>query len=72
MDIDGDSGVDSYEIGDDYISVLFKAGSARKYLYNYASAGSYHVENMKNLAANGDGLNSYINKNVKKNYAQKG
>lgn len=70
-DIDGDSGVDSYEIDTDSIAVLFKSGSARKYWYNYSSAGPEHVEKMKELAVNGDGLNAYINKHVKKKYAYK-
>ena len=71
LDINGDSGVEAYDTGEDYISVLFKAGSARQYLYTNTVTGTHHVENMKKLAVNGNGLNSYINRNVKKNYANK-
>jgi hypothetical protein len=68
-DIDGDSGISAYETGDDFIRVQFKTGSV--YLYTYASAGSHHIEQMKRLAASGDGLNAYINTHVKKLYARK-
>ena len=63
-DIDGDSGVLAYEFGADYIDVQFK-GTPRIYRYSYQSAGRENVETMKVLAKNGDGLNSFINKNVK-------
>lgn len=63
----GDSGVDSYEIGDDYITVKFTR-TARTYTYSYASAGRTHVEQMKSLARSGSGLNSYINKYVRNLY----
>ena len=68
-DIDGDSGVAAYEVGPDYIRVQFKDGSV--YLYTYASAGSHNIEQMKKLAAAGDGLNAFIIKNVRKRYARK-
>jgi len=66
-DIGNDSGVSSFAIGDSYIDVWFKNGS-RSYRYSYRSAGQYHVENMKRLAMAGDGLQSYINSNVKKDF----
>lgn len=62
--IGGDSGVSAYEIGTEYIKVKF-SGTGRTYTYSYRKAGVHHVENMKTLAQNGDGLNSYINKHVK-------
>jgi hypothetical protein len=68
-DIDGDSGVAGYEIGPDYIRVKFSDGSV--YLYTYASAGSNNIEEMKRLAAAGEGLNAFIIKNVRKRYAKK-
>lgn len=64
-----DSGVYSYEIGNDRIIVTFSTSST--YEYTYSSAGSQHVENMKSLATNGQGLNGYINNNVKYNYSRK-
>jgi len=65
----GDSGVYAFEIGADSIKVQFSDGAI--YLYNYASAGSYNIEQMKNLARRGDGLNSFINTTVRKGYAAK-
>lgn len=63
-DVDGDSGVLAYEPGADYIKVQFK-GTAKIYRYSYQKAGRANVETMKELAKNGNGLNSFINKNVK-------
>jgi hypothetical protein len=68
-DVDGDSGVYAYECGPDYIRVKFSNGSI--YLYTYQSAGSANIEQMKILARNGNGLNRFININVKKMYARK-
>lgn len=69
QDIDGDSGVVGYETGPDFIRVQFKDASI--YTYTYASARTQNIEQMKQLAAAGDGLNAFINKYVKKKYAQK-
>ena len=63
----GDSGVDSFEIGDDYIIVKFK-GTFKTYRYSYMKAGRHHVEQMKLLARRGSGLHAYINGNVKFKY----
>ena len=38
------------------------------YTYSYKSAGVENVEQMKKLARQGYGLNSFINKNVKYDY----
>ena len=65
----GNSGVFAYECGDDYIRVKFRDGAI--YLYNYVSAGSSNIEEMKLLAEAGQGLNSFINRNVRKRYARK-
>lgn len=65
----GDSGVESYEIGSDFIIVQFKNDGS--YLYNYHIPGSSHVERMKKLALKGKGLSTYISKTVKKKYAEK-
>jgi len=64
-----DSGVSSYEIGNDYITVKF-SGSFRTYRYSCKKAGQQHVETMKILAKSGNGLNSYINRYVKNLYDQ--
>lgn len=63
-DINNDSGIDSFEIKDVSITVLFK-GTNKLYIYSYSRAGQDHVEQMKKLALAGDGLNAYINENVK-------
>ncbi len=68
-DIDGDSGVLSYEFGADFIDVQFK-GTPKIYQYSYQSAGRENVETMKVLAKSGDGLNSYINKNARNLYVK--
>lgn len=68
-DIDNDSGVTGYEYGDDYIRVQFDSGAV--YLYSYQSAGAQNIERMKVLADTGEGLNSFINKTVRKLYARR-
>lgn len=60
----GTSGVNSFEIGNDFIRVKF-TGTSQTYTYSHRKAGSRHVENMKTLAIRGSGLNSYINQYVK-------
>lgn len=65
----GDSGIDSYNVGADRIIITFTTGAS--YEYTYHSAGVDHIENMKSLAKQGQGLNSYINKYVKKRYSRK-
>ena len=66
-DTNRDSGVESFELNETSITVKFK-GTAKTYTYSYQSAGQQHVEAMKRLALSGDGLNAYINKNVKNKY----
>lgn len=61
----GDSGVSAYEIGSDYIKVVFK-GNSKIYAYTYQIEGQKHIEKMKTLARNGNGLNSYINRYLRK------
>jgi len=68
-DINSDSGISKYKIDEDKITIEFKGGST--YLYTYTSAGSTNIEKMKLLAQNGDGLNSFINKNVRTKYEKK-
>ncbi|MDD3014704.1 MAG: hypothetical protein PHC34_13470 [Candidatus Gastranaerophilales bacterium] len=68
-DLQGDSGVIAYEDGNGYIRVKFKDGNV--YLYDDAHTGCENIAKMKILAANGDGLNSFIMKNVRKKYAKK-
>ena len=69
QDRDGDSGVAAYENGENFIRVKFKDGSI--YRYTFASAGQSNIEQMKSLAVAGDGLNSFINKFVRKSYERR-
>jgi hypothetical protein len=64
QDINGNSGIGAFEIGSDYIIVTFKDGSI--YKYSYQSAGRENIEQMKRLARKGSGLNTFINRNVRK------
>lgn len=65
--INGGSNVEAYEIGSDFIRVKF-ARTAKIYQYSYGRAGRANVEMMKELARNGAGLNSFINRHVAKLY----
>ncbi|WP_237736231.1 hypothetical protein [Lelliottia amnigena] len=65
----GDSGVQAFEFDATSITVEFPQGW--KYLYNDIKPGPQHVEEMKKLATDGAGLNGYINKFVRSNYARK-
>ena len=69
LNIDGDSNVEVYEIGADYIDVKFK-GTIKVYRYSYISAGRENVEQMKILAQRGTGLNSFIMRNVRIKYVR--
>ncbi len=63
----GRSGVVEYETGSDSIKVRF-IDSSKVYVYTYRSAGVTHVEEMKSLAENGEGLATYIARHVKELY----
>jgi hypothetical protein len=69
--LSGSSNVVSFEITEDSIHVVFKSGTHRNYLYNHVRPGQAMVDRMKNLAAQGAGLNSYISTTVKSNFAKK-
>lgn len=64
QNVNGNSGIAGYEIGDTCIQVKF-ADTGRVYCYSYESAGRENVEEMKRLAAQGYGLNSFINRRIK-------
>ena len=70
-DLSGKSGVQSYDYGDDWITVRFRLGGAYVYVYDYASTGSHHVERMKELPRLGLGLSTYISQHVRGAYARK-
>jgi len=64
--ISGASNISAYNIGPDFIDVMFNSGQV--YRYSYDSAGEDNVEEMKRLAESGSGLNSYILAYVKEDY----
>lgn len=65
----GDSGVIAFELAQGSISVQFKDGWF--YFYTDQSAGSINISEMQRLATVGQGLNSFINRVVRKSYARK-
>lgn len=65
----GDSGVVSYDLGADSITLQFKNSAV--YLYNYEKPGKEHVERMKQLAIAGSGLSTYVSQHVKNAYARR-
>jgi len=71
LNLNGNSGVASYEIAEDSIHVVFKSGADRNYLYNQSIPGKSMVDRMKALALQGHGLNTYISTVVKSGYAKK-
>ncbi|WP_243295606.1 hypothetical protein [Geothrix mesophila] len=62
----GDSGIRAFECGTDSITVEFSDGAV--YRYTYRSAGAGVIEQMKQLALRGSGLNGYINRHAKNAY----
>lgn len=69
LNLHGNSGIAAYEITSTTITVQFNDGMV--YRYSYASAGSRNIEQMKNLAIAGAGLNSFINTHTRKLYESK-
>lgn len=69
--LSGESNVVSYEITAGSIHVVFKSGAHKNYLYDSIRPGQAVVDQMKELAAQGSGLNSYISRVVKSNFARK-
>ena|SRR5690349_20923734 len=65
----GTSAVESFEIGDRSIKVRFTQGGT--YLYDQTKPGRLHVAQMIALARAGAGLATYINQQVRGNYARK-
>ena len=57
-----DSGIESYQIGDDFIRVKFKS-QPKPYKYSNSSAGKLAVDEMKSLAIDQKGLSTYISRN---------
>jgi len=58
----GDSGVQAFELGDDFIEIQFQ-GQSRRYRYTSLEIGAEDLERMKKLAIAGKGLATFINQN---------
>ncbi len=69
QNLSGRSGVAEYECGADFIRVRFNDGG--QYLYDNSRPGAVKVQQMQGLARAGQGLNSLISREIKKNYARK-
>lgn len=67
----GNSNIVAYELGVDSITVQFMTGTHKNYLYDSFKPGADVVSKMKELAIQGYGLNSYISRIVKSNFAKK-
>ncbi len=67
--LSGKSNIYAYQIDDESIIILFNDGWF--YSYSSMSAGFANVNQMKILANNGFGLNSFIMTKVKKLYERK-
>jgi len=67
----GESGVDAYELGPNFIKIRFRAGVV--YRYTKASVGARHMSALKRLARRGWGLATYISQHpdVSGGYAEK-
>ena len=63
----GNSGVIAYEIGEGFIRVEFKGGK-KIYEYTEDSCGKYNLNEMIRLAKKGEGLSSFISREVKDSY----
>ena len=67
--LSGTSSISFYQCNVDSITIRFNDGWF--YLYSNMSAGAGNISQMKTLAIDGFGLNSFIMKNVKKHYIRK-
>ena len=63
------SSIDTYEVGKDGDSIAITFNSGSTYVYDYSKPGKEQVDKMKELAAAGEGLGSYVKKNDNKNFA---
>lgn len=67
--LSANSGIKAYETLPDGIKIEFADGSV--YLYNTANPGLREVKVMKALAKKGIGLTTFINQQVRENFAKK-
>ncbi len=67
--LSGNSRITAYQLGHGEITIRYADGAC--YLYTIESTGAVNINEMHCLAMIGIGLNSFINRIVKKNYAKK-
>ena len=67
--LNGHSGVVSYETTRDSITLQFVNGD--RYLYTYATTGRNAVDRMKALAKAGRGLSTFVSQHVREAYERK-
>jgi hypothetical protein len=65
----GCGGITGYKPLSDGIILEFNYDD--EYLYEYSKPGKEHVERMKILAEQGEGLTTYVNQHVRGNYKKK-
>lgn len=65
----GDTGIVAYATGPDSIAIEFRDGA--RYLYTADSSGGDNVQRMKQLAARGIGLTTFVNQHVRQAYERK-
>ncbi len=65
----GNSGIKAYEMLPDAIKIEFSDGNV--YLYNHTHTGLREIKIMKALAKKGIGLTTFINQQVRGNFAEK-
>lgn len=63
----GNSGITGYEIGEDYIDVEFR--NEKVYRYHKERIGNLNFFNMVAAACIGSGLNTHINKFVRRKHS---
>ena len=64
--LNGNSGVSNFALGDEWIEVEFLRKGI--YRYTYKSAGRAQIEKMKQLARKGQGLSTYISQHTHNMY----
>ena len=69
--VSGKSNVRAYEVAGDYRSITVEFRDGSRYRYTADSVGEGNLERMRHLAWAGLGLNSFINRHVRKMYASK-
>lgn len=73
--INGNSNIENYELGEDYIIIEFKQNkfpSCCFYKYTYSSTGLVNIEHMKKLAVEGGDLSAFTKtKEIKTSYESK-